>query len=91
MYGDIGHGGLLAIAGLFLIATESNAYRRYRTIRAEFSIVCVDYYHMRDETPPLPLIKLYRIASLFNTNIGLLDNIIDCHFSFKAVCFNHCI
>ena len=29
MYGDIGHGGLLAIAGIFLIATESNAYRRY--------------------------------------------------------------
>lgn len=28
MYGDIGHGGLLALAGLYLIATEANATRR---------------------------------------------------------------
>ena len=39
MYGDIGHGGLLAIAGLFLIATESNAYRRYTVMRTEYSSV----------------------------------------------------
>lgn len=32
MYGDIGHGGLLALAGLYLIATEANATRRYEGV-----------------------------------------------------------
>ena len=46
MYGDIGHGGLLALAGLYLIATESNANRRWVTSSSHqvyLSGTCLSY------------------------------------------------